>query len=231
METRRFLAAGLVILFLVAACGNKAEVERLAATVHEQESMLREREVAAQQCEDLFDAERQRNNELERLMQMRLPISIQQTPVLDSETLEGLPENTQVKVTDQIQVYKAAITQEFDALMAINQDLKRALQGLGTSVRVEARITRDANQEQTRELRGEIGGQTERLDRYLARLNELSGTTEELINQIQSFNQNEVACVGCWKLGVRKEKKDVVLGFNSSLVRQLTELQTEMTSR
>ena len=230
----RFSTLFLAILVLLAAAGcgaDKTELERLAATVNEQDGLLREREVAAQQCEDLFDAERQRNDELERLIRMRLPISMQNEPVIDAETIEGLPEDTQVKVEDQIQAYQAVITREFDALIAINRDLKRTLEGLGTRVRVEARLTRDAGKQQAQELRSELGDQKMVLEEYLAKLNELSAVAEELINQIQAFNEAEIACLDCWRRGQRKAKKDTILRFNSSLVRQLTQLQTEMTAR
>ena len=80
------------------------------------------------------------------------------------------------------------------------------------------------------ELKSEIGGQKAALDLYLAKLNELSAATGSLITQIQAFNKNEIACVDCWKFGTRKEKKDVILEFNSRLVKQLAQLQTQATA-
>lgn len=219
----------LTATLLVIGCDCSEETEPLRQALEEAKKQVQEREHAAQDCDDHLDTEKARNDDLDRRIRAKLPLSLQESKVVSSYVIEQLPDHLRIPIEGQINEYQLQVAREFETLKEMNRMLRDSIEKVSGQVQIESKKIRDETAIQTGTISEEISGHQQKVDTYLERTAELSEVATKLINAIQKFDQDSVNCKGCWGWTDNKKNKRQVLEFHSALVLELSAIQNQST--
>ncbi len=205
-----------------------------------------EREAAAQLCETLYEAERDRGHHLAALADTPLPEEVRESVIIDPRKTGELPAPVQAEIAIQLDRYRAVLGAEIRSLNDVNRRLGAEIRQLRSELAKERTARRSEVAKAQDESQQKLSGVTRQADSEKSDLNtrlrkeqserarlagSLSKVSREIratISSLEDFDRARVSCEGCnWK----KRNRSTLLGFHSSLVKELLAIQGEAAAR
>ncbi len=229
----RFQTASALLALALLAC--EPERNPLEYELGACRAATEEREAAAQFCEALYEAERDRVHHLVALADASLPTGMGEPFFIDTQRAGTLPPPAQAEIAIQLDRYRAVMGGEVNSLVEEKQALQAEIGRLQaelarakTSRQTEVARLHESYRERLSLLDAKTGSEAQALAIELRRekserarledsLSRISSGTRATISSLNDFDRTQASS---WK----RRHRSTILGFHSSLETELLEI-------
>lgn len=214
MNTYRILTV-LLVGALVVGCVSKGDHQAVLAQLEECRNDKTAAQSAAAACEDRFEREIARFDNLDATLGDVLPATLREFEDERAKILEQVPVQVQGEVANYMDEFSDAVRRSFHGLQQDNLEMmaqlsqaQEKLESLGVSSE-------------------DLGRRVDTIGSGLAEQNALRGEAAEIAERLREFDRTMVNCRNCDdRLRLNRKERETISNFHAELVASLLVLAT-----